>query len=425
MLMISVMASDFSVRLFGKSKMLLASYISILALPFIVKSIRHSMFLKKFSLSRVLFLEFALMIGLALYFIFISPLEGSDAKKILFSWTLEGRAITGSLRIFGDISIVVFLIFLIKERFITFQYIVNVVYVLAIIHIIIAVFDNLTGYHIKAQLVDSVYRTARPNGLTHEPKMLGRLLFGAFLMFFSLTFDKQRVIKIPKFALPITLFGILVTFSASTYIAGGMTIMAVLFFSFSIKNLKILSGVTVLLILIGVPMYNSELFQTMTLQKIYYYMEFVEFDRQKDEPKIFCYMEVFDRTSAYFFWMNPRYWWLGVGPNLISIPQANYMSHYYQQIWGAGTNGLPQTVIYYFSRTGVLGLFLYFQIFRKLRKRVKKLDYEPFNYMLVGIFVFTAFNNQIWFYVYLAIIFAMVTYCPDQLRPQKYVQKPQ
>ncbi len=414
MSMASILANEIYVPLIGNSRFLLASYISLLLFPFISPFFFKELLRIKFSLPRALFLEFFLLVCLALYFNFVSPLEGAG-EATHFSRSVEGRSILGSIRIFSDFSILVFIVFLFKNKIIDLDYFVKTVFIIATIHVSVALFDFFLNYPIKRIFISNVYVTNRPHGFCHEPKALGRLTFGAFLMFFSLYLSKVKLPSVPRYAIVILLVGFLMSVSASTIIAGIITIFLTILMMTTTKNIK---RVLIILFLFLSSLYGVsqlEVFQNKTLKKIEFAIGFITRDKRPDEPALFTMLEIFDRSAAYFFIKNPEYIWLGTGPNLVSIPATNYMSDYYDS-FVKRADGLPQTIIYYFSRSGIFGMLIFISVFLKLRRRLKKFDLLPLQYLLYGIFIFTSINNQIWFWVYMGLIYGIAYYQPHSLR---------
>ena len=404
--MMSVMANDFYVQIFGSSRLLLASYISLIVFPFITPFFVSELKKKQFSVPRAFFIEYVLLISLAVYFNFISPLEGSD-QTISFNTGVAGRSILGSIRIFSDLALMVFIVFLFKKNIINLNFFGKTIFLIAAIHIPIAIFDFFFHYPIKNIFISHIYETNRPHGFCHEPKGLGRLTFGAFLFFFSFFLAKKKTPSIPRIALPVLLLGVLISFSASTYLAGLVTIIGMVVF---MARLKDIGTIIFLTLLGGIAFYfifQSDIFQTNILRKIDFAVGFITRDKRIDEPAIFTLLESFDRAAVYFFIKNPSYMWLGTGPNLVSIPATNYMSDYYSSFIER-VDGLPQTVIYYFSRSGFVGLLILGNIFSHLRKRIKKIDYKPLLYLLYGVFIFTFINNQIWFMIYIGMISGVI-----------------
>src|SRR5690606_29295960 len=106
----------------------------------------------------------------------------------------------------------------------------------------------------------------------------------------------------------------------------------------------------------------------ITLHKLELAANLVESEQRPGEPLLITYLEIFDRSAAYFFIKNPNYIWFGTGPNLISIPANNYVSTYYASFLDRA-DGLPQTIIYYFSRSGIFGLLILLNIFWMLRRK--------------------------------------------------------
>lgn len=406
--MISVMANEFYLQIFGSSRLLLASYISLVVFPFIFPSFLAELRTKRFSVVRAFFIEFLLLISLALFFNFISPLEGAE-NTTSFNTGIAGRSILGGIRIFSDFALMVFIIFMFKNKIIDILFFAKTIFIITLVHIPVTIFDFIFHYPIKSLFISDIYDSSRPHGFCHEPKGLGRLTFGAMLLFISYALSDQTFRKELKYAIWVLGLLVLVSFSASAFLAGIMTFLCILLLTTNIRNLSRTAIVMGVLAFVVFGLSKLGIFQEITLKKIDFALGFITRDKRPDEPAIFTFLEVFDRSAAYFFIKNPEYLFFGTGPNLVSIPATHYMSGYYSSFMDRA-DGLPQTVIYYISRSGLVGVAIFTNIFINLRKKILLIDNKAMYNLLIGIYVFTAMNNQIWFMVYLGLIYSHIYY---------------
>lgn len=415
LVMASVLYSDFAIRFAGFSRLTMGQYISLLMLPFLLPFFRHSIMKKGFSLIRAFSIEFLLLLLLAFYFNNISPFElGMDHERP-FGRDLFGRSILGSIRIFADLACIVFILFLFKTRKINFEFFIKVIFILTAFQLAFALIDFSTGFALKKMLFTKVKILSRPTGLCYEPKSMGRLTFGAFLIIFSLFLGKDKYFNVSLKVLLTFLAVIIFAQSLSTFVAGLLTVIVTILLFTSVKNIGRIIGISIVMGLAILVAINTPNFK-MLQEKAEWVLHLVEVDRARNEPTLFVYLNHADRNVANLLYFNPKYLYFGCGPNLAPIPASEYTSKYLES-W-AGTDmsdEVPNTFIYYLSRSGFLGIFIFLNCFFQLRKKIRKFNYKPFAYLLVSTFVFTAINNQLWFYINMAVIYGVLFYQSDTL----------
>jgi len=247
----------------------------------------------------------------------------------------------------------------------------------------------------------TISNAGRLLGFSHEPRGLGRLITLGWLFLLVFKINGYRFIY-DKISLSLGLVVILFIFSFSTYFILSIGLLIVFRKQLLRINLKYILGIGFLVfIFLQVISYYDDV-NVIMLYKLASLTEGrIDLGNYyTNEPFLFSTLEVFDRAASNFFYNNPNYLLFGTGPNLISIAsQATLHS--------VPINGIPGNgIIALISRSGLVGLFLFFMVIRKIYKLLKIEN----NKLLMDLFLVTIFTyifvRSPWLYFIIGFVIA-------------------
>lgn len=288
-----------------------------------------------------------------------------------FTLTAPGRSIVYSVRLFSDLSLAVFIANQLRRpgalRYIGRAMVIGATVTgvagIAYLFLKVDLYYPLTGIGEHAFYID------RPRGLSIEPRALGlSCAYGVMVLLLG----RKQLFRMWPALLVINLTGLLITYSASSYVllgAGALT--ASLFFS---NRERAVAAATLLLavaITAGAIIYTPE--------RVQYAIDTLQLRLDPDYKlagippgnlgqEIAYRLDVFDACALLFLLDEPLYALIGAGPGLVSLPASYYVPPgVYSLIWTAevGINSLPfHGVLLEVSNSGAFGLFLWFaQVF--------------------------------------------------------------
>lgn len=202
-----------------------------------------------------------------------------------------------------------------------------------------------------------IYIADRMKGLNYEPRGLSQSC--AYSILLSIIFYKTLK-KWIFIILPILLFGgYLMTYSTAgnmTLVIGGGVLYSVYVFQlFKLENkrklLVNLFGVFAIIISLAAYNYASDntLFKRLVHKKNIY-----------EDTRFINKLEIFDSSTANFFYENPKFLFFGVGPGLAYFPASQAMTPEKKKNWPHGFTALPHMgVILLVANGGVLNLLIW------------------------------------------------------------------
>ncbi|WP_124397393.1 O-antigen ligase family protein [Thermaurantimonas aggregans] len=300
------------------------------------------------------------MIILGVIFGFIFPWEDMSGDR---SWSQKahGRTIVQIIRIFLEFIVIFYVIFSIKYRRITLEFIIKAFAISAILSFWIGLFDYFISYQIKATLFDLEYfEKNRFLGLNGEPKALGRSSAFAYSIILLFCIQFKKYTKFYLFSIFTCILGVLLSSSASSYILF-LLLNVLIFLKFNFKSILSFILIAFLLITSYFILLENNLLHPGTHRKITKALIALDEDWIKNEPKLFKRFDIFDRLALIYLWNNPIYLVTGTGPNLISLPMSKYIpSNTIFHVWGR-VDSVPNVFpINITARSGLIGLTLYF-----------------------------------------------------------------
>jgi len=348
--------------------------------------------------------EYIILIFLGILFGFLFPWEHASNTR---NWNqiASGRSIVSLVNTLAEILLIYFTYFIFVSEKVLMKNFINALSILIIIVSLTSFIDIFFNYPIYSSLFGrdavTISNAGRLIGLSHEPRSLGRLitLGWLFLLVFRINGYKFSYYKI---SLPLGLAVILFIFSFSTYFIFLLGILIVLRNKLLRINLKSIFGLgLIIFIFFQILSFNDEVSAVMLYKLASVTEGRIDLNNYyPDEPILFTTFEVFDRAALNFFYNNPEYLFFGTGPNLISIAsQASSIE--------GPINGIPgYGLITLISRSGLVGLFLYFMVCKKIYNLLKiennKLLMDLF---LVSIFTYI-FVRTPWLYFIIGLVIA-------------------
>ena len=409
--LLSLFGDMFYVDFFG-SRIVMHHFISLLITPLLLLS---NIQFKNSDLYGVN-LEYFLLICLGLAYGVLFPWNDGEWYR---SWSQMpfGRSCVALIRIFSEIMLMYFTYFVVANKIINLKDFVNILSGLIIIIFCVALADTIFGYPIYKVLfnVDEL----SPNlinrflGFSKEPRSFGRLLAFAWLVLLLFKLNNFKFSIINQLAFFVGLMSILLAFSFSTYFAVVLCTLYLLKPSFSklklelkITNMSIL--VVIFLITIPIIMMNNN-YERLILPKYKLVTEGKAQYQMVGEPFVFTKFEVFDRAALNFFYNNPRYLFLGTGPNLIGIPSSEYLDRSAYITCGGHIVSFPgMGVINIISRSGLLGLALYIATLLKIYVKLKKNNLVFLSELLIFSSIFYFIVTVPWFYASIGLILGYI-----------------
>lgn len=321
---------------------------------------------------RPLWFEWRYLLVLSFIFGLVIPWEYMDYLRT-FTQTALPRSIISVCRFFLEIcSIIVPLVFIIRYR-LSLEVLLNFVAYAILLTFGIAIIDFVLGFPIKS-LLGARLIELRITGLNGEPRSFGKIMLMGFVI---ITFAKAKFKSKPLFIVTqlVTIVGLLLSSSASALFAFFVVILPISLFFWK-KELLIIPATLAILVLPNVDaiiesLVSSDIITEKTLGKIEAVVgeERVENDDTTVrggfiEPEFFKRFEIFDRAALNFLYDEPLYFFIGTGPNLISIPSSEYVNDYDRSTYGEVINSVPHTfLINVLSRSGIIGVVLVLLVF--------------------------------------------------------------
>ena len=399
LILLSLLGNMLYFNFFG-SRIIIFQLIALLFFPVIVMQKKA----KIYSIINGIKYEYIVLIFLAIIFGFLFPWEHASETR---SWNqlASGRSLVALNSILAEILLIYLTCFLFLSRKVSIKNFINSLSILIIIISLISFVDIIFNYPIYSSLFgrDAVTfsNTGRLLGLSHEPRSLGRLITLGWLFLLIFRVNGYKFIYY-KISLSLGLALILLIFSFSTYFIFFLGILIVLRKKLLRFNLKSIFGLgLIIFIFFQIISFNEEISVIMLYKLASVTEGRIDLNNYyPNEPFLFSTFEVFDRAALNFFYNNPNYLFFGTGPNLISIAsQASSVE--------GPINGIPgYGLISLISRSGIVGLFLYITVFRKLFKLLKiHKDRLLMDLFLVSVFTFI-FVRSPWLYFIIGFVIA-------------------
>ncbi|MDC0613339.1 hypothetical protein OAP08_02490 [Akkermansiaceae bacterium] len=397
------MSSDISIRIIG-SKLPLYHLIGLywfciydIKAPNILKYLRY---------------ELLMSLVLGLYFSFISPWDDVFASERQWNQAAVGRSITALIKISLNIVLTIGLYKFLKTHKVTIGLLKKTLFLVLTICVIIGLIDMVSGHMLRSIILEPVTLVQLQNrfiGLAHEPKAFGRGLGCSLLLMLAVFFHTRY--KVRKITIYFIIFAIIVSSSASTFIALCGSLLASAFF-FRGKLLKKVSVILFLLIgllFLAYPIIKNNVTLQNAGTKVVTVFQGNQERQMANELIFFTRMEVFDRAAINFFYNQPKFLVFGTGPNLISIPSSIYMDESARQVLGQFLVGGPAMgSMSLISRSGVTGFLIYVVFFIRLGILLNKTRYQVYShFILVSFFIFYCFNQNPFLFLAIAHVLAI------------------
>jgi hypothetical protein len=401
LILLSLLGNMFYFDFFG-SRMIVFQLITLLFFPVFI---RH----KKGNLSSIINgikYEYLILIFLGILFGFLFPWEYESNTR---SWNqlASGRSIVALINILAETLLIYFIYTIFVSKKVLMKDFINTLSILIIIVSITTFIDFFLNYPIYSSLFGreavTISNDGRLLGFSHEPRSLGRLITLGWLFLLVFKINGYRFIY-EKISLFLGLATILFVFSFSTYFIFILGILVISRKQILRFNFIYIFAIGILVFIFSqILSFNDDVSNIMLYKFVSVTEGRIDFlNSYPNEPFLFTTFEVFDRAALNFFYNNPHYLLFGTGPNLISIAS--------QAINSAGPlNGVPgYGLISLISRSGFIGLFLFFMVCRKIYKLIKiqnnKLLMDLF---LVSIFTYI-FVRTPWLYFIIGFVIAHI-----------------
>lgn len=384
-------------------------FIALIYSPFLI--LNHSRITKNIiKIISPLYVEFAYLIILAIVFGFIIPWESNQDLFRSWSQKAQGKSIIQVVRLFAEFSLILLLLYWLISKKISISFILKSTIVLIIVTVVIAYFDvRLNGLIKEILFSDGRIIGDRYTGLNGEPRAFGRIC--ALVLLFLIAFKKNISSKqLYLLGICFSILGLLLSLSASAFLMVSICLIIYVIFTKKIKYLII--GIPIFLVSIYF-LNQNEFFREQTLVKMEIaFSETDDFVLEKvnsDEPEFFIRFEIFDRAALNFFYHNPTYLLTGTGPNLISIPSSKYLTDTNADLYEDRIDSAPHSfIVNLLSRSGLIGIFIWFVFFVTLFIQTAKLEIEKFAFF-IAIFVANLMVITSLFFLYIAIIFYLIS----------------
>lgn len=399
LILFSLLGNMLYFNFFG-SRIIVFQLITLLSFPIIIIQKK----VKLLSVINGIRYEYLLLILLGILFGFLFPWEYESQTR---SWNqlASGRSIVALINIFSEILLIYFTYMIFVTKKVLMKNFINALSILIIIVSLITYIDIFFNYPIYSSLFGrdavTISNEGRLIGLSHEPRSLGRLLTLGWLFLLVFKINGFRFIY-ENISLFLGLTVILFVFSFSTYFIFILGLLIILRKQLIKFNLKYIFGIGILLfIFFQVISLDEKIFNTM----LYKFTSVTEgridyYNNYPNEPILFSTFEIFDRAALNFFYNNPNHLLFGTGPNLISLA-SQATSH------EGPINGIPgYGLITLVSRSGLVGLFLYFMVFKKIYNLLKIEN----NKLLLDLFLVAVltyiFVRSPWLYFIIGLVIA-------------------
>lgn len=358
--------------------------------------------------------DYLLMLVLGVLFGFLFKFDDTYESFRLFTQRPEIRSIIYSFRTLIELSSILLIVFWFQKKMINIDYVVKYISLVAFLSILIALIffisDNAI-YRILFPTARIANLSGRFNGLMGEPRAFGRT--NAFILLFLLFQNSTRFLRVRKQGILAASLGVLLSMSASAYIVGGVCII---FYSIFKRDKKFVIASILMISMFVFIVNDNYVFQNSTLTKLKIVLLPDKDNNQHEslgkvtegEPEIFARFEIFDRAALNFFYNNPQYIFFGTGPGLISTFASGYLTRRIlnTEIYGSGINTTPATFfISILSRTGLIGLMLWFNFFLII---YKKIFFRRQRFLWLALWVMNAIAASTLFFMYIGIFIAIV-----------------
>ena len=399
LILLSLLGNMFYFDFFG-SRIIVFQLITLLFFPVFI---RH----KKGNLSSIINgikYEYLILIFLGIMFGFLFPWEYESNTR---SWNqlASGRSIVALINILAETLLIYFIYTIFVSKKVLMKDFINTLSILIIIVSITTFIDFFLNYPIYSSLFGreavTISNDGRLLGFSHEPRSLGRLITLGWLFLLVFKINGYRFIY-EKTSLFLGLAVIIFVFSFSTYFIFILGILVISRKQLLRFNFKYIFAIGILVFIFSLVLsFNDEVNNIM----LYKFVSVSEgridlLNSYPNEPFLFTTFEMFDRAALNFFYNNPNYLLFGTGPNLISIASQAINSE-------GPLNGVPgYGLITLISRSGLIGLFLFFMVCKKIHKLIKIQN----NKLLMDLFlvcVFTyIFVRSPWLYFIIGLVIA-------------------
>lgn len=359
--------------------------------------------------------EYFLLIILGLYFGFINPWFDSEYNRP-FNQSAPGRTIITLIRELCDIGIILFLFYGYKRKLFDKQLMVKLVVGLLILNTAVAIITYFTPFNIRSVLLGARELPGRFCGFDNEPKHFGKnsVITFCLLMIIYINNQKYPQKKLLVVGMIISFLNIFLSGSTSSISIFAILLSAIIIFK-DAKPLNFFISYRYPIFIIALM--GAAFFAYFFTRSEYYQFTFKEKVEKvigvepekpiyQEEPNMFRRWEVWDRSAANFLYKNPKFLFLGTGPNLIHIPATRYASERMRKKYKTGLNSVPKMgFLYIIARTGIFGIMIYVFLCAKLLKYARiKGDTESY-LIIVILFAFIGLTMDYWFQFLLGYLF--------------------
>jgi hypothetical protein len=408
--------------IFGSFKVTADAYIGFI---FFITHINF--FIKeKTIIGKFLWAEYFWVIGIGFLFL-LSPWKDSAASLRTWTQSQTGRTFVGVIRMIEPILVFYFFYYLFFLHNITLQFFLKTISYLAICSVIVGIADTffLEGL-IKSQFhfLEREVLSDRFTGLFVEPRYLARILGITMMTLLCLkdTIVSRNAHILFIIAIFCCLAGIGMSMSSSAIATTSISfVVYIIIFRVKIKNIALYAVFLVLGLFI---ILQNEQFVTHTTSRLAIVTVEEEEREIANVPAFISSFEANDACALAFFYTNPKHLLWGVGPNTICIPANEFMAPYTEKMLDFNLNNPPYTfLIYYFSRSGILGVVCYFFVFGMLIYSLWKTNKIYSKCLMICFtFFFISCNNFNFIFAVLGIMSAVYQQTQKGLASQQLKQ---
>jgi hypothetical protein len=353
-----------------------------------------------------LWLELFIIVGVGIIFL-IFPWDDPAEAYRTSTQRLPLRTLIGIIRTLEMYMLVFYFYFVIRRYDIKLNTIIQAIVVTLCINLVIGYIDHIyTGGIIRTIIRPEHSALERFTGLQGEPRSIAQVSISCCL--FLVPFLKVSAGQNKK----IILIGILssiimIALSFSTSGIGYLCICVLIYFIVGRVRVKYILLSILGMTFFGLLLLTSQEFVERQSMKIARLNLEEEENLIEEVPNFINLFESFDQSALSFYYFNPQYTILGVGPNTMSIPSSKYMSIIaLKSFEGAQNNSPVNGVVYILSRSGLVGLMLYIVSFWLLLKRLRKKHKVYFEILLISIAYYCMYRSNTFFCI-LGIVMAL------------------
>jgi hypothetical protein len=355
--------------------------------------------------TRFLWIELLVISITGILFGFFFPWNDPYEYSRTITQKLPLRTIIGIVRTIEVFFCIYYCFYIIKKRHITIITLINTVFYITIISLVMGLFDlYFTNGAIRLLLRPEHLATMRFTGLASEPRHIAQTSTIFFLFSLPLLNDVEGSYRIKIKTICLCCVSMVALSFSSTGLVY-MTICLIIYAFIARVKFKYIIGSIIVGFMILTVLLSSEYFvehQTARLAQVT--LENGD-SKIEDIPDWINSFEVFDQAALAFYYFNPQHLFFGVGPNTIGIPSSDYMSRSSISVLGDSINTSPfNGVIYTLSRSGILGVMLYFFVFKSQYKRLRRMNKSYAHIFLLAVVYFALYRSDIFFMVYGMII---------------------